>query len=70
VPWAQRPSSEAAREEGSSLSRRRSSRLTLAWCHLLPRAAGISRSFSSRAMALNETKPFARSAQIVEAKGH
>jgi hypothetical protein len=56
------------REEGSSLSRRCSSRLTPHGCHLPPRAVGISRSFNSRAIALNETRPVAWSARIVEAR--
>jgi hypothetical protein len=41
------------------LSRRSSSRLTLAWCHLPPSAVGMSRLFNACAMALNETRPFA-----------
>ena len=45
------------REEGSNLSSRCSSRLTLVGCHLPPRAVGISLSLSSRVMALMETKP-------------
>jgi hypothetical protein len=55
-------------DESSNLSRRCRNRLTLVGCHLPPRAVGISRSFNSRALALNETKPFARSARIVEAR--
>ena len=59
VPLAQRHS--------SSLSKRSSSRLTLAGCHLPPSAVGISRLFNACAMALNETRSFAWSARIVEA---
>jgi len=47
-----------------SLSRRRSSRLTLVGCHLPVSAVGISRSFNSRAMALRVTGPCAWSARI------
>ena len=36
-------------------------------CHLPPCAAGICRSFNSRAIALKEIRPFAWSARIVEA---
>jgi hypothetical protein len=57
-----------ADEEGCSVSRRCSSRLTLVGSHLPSHAAGICRSFNSRAMALSETKPALRSFRIVEAK--
>jgi hypothetical protein len=52
-------------EEGASLSRRLSSRLTLVGRHLLPRAVGIARAFSSRMIALMETNPALRSSPIV-----
>ena len=52
-------------DESSSLSRRRSSRLTLVRCHLAPCAVGIARSFNSRVMASMETKPALRSLLIV-----
>ena len=41
--------------------------LNTGWCHLPPRAVGISRLFSSRAMAFDETRPFAWNSRIVEA---
>ena len=52
----------------SALLKRCSSRLTVAGCHLPPHADGICRAFNSRAMALNETCPFAWSSRIVEAR--
>jgi len=54
-------------DECFSLSRRCSSRLTLVGCHEPPCAVGISRLFSERVMALNETRPFSWSSRIVEA---
>jgi|SRR5580704_1819030 hypothetical protein len=56
------------REEGSSLSRRCSSRLTPTGRHLPPLAVAIPRSSNSRAMALLETMPALRSSRIVERK--
>jgi hypothetical protein len=59
---------KAGARAGSSLSRRRNSRLTPVGSHLPSNAAGISCSFNSLAMALAETKPALRSFRIVEAK--
>ena len=54
--------------EGFSLSRRRSSRLTLPERHFPPRGANTCRSFNSRMMAVTESKPAFRSVRIVEAR--
>ena len=55
---------KSRRAGGSGLSRRRNSRLTLVGSHLPSNAAGISRLFNSRAMALAVQSPLSRVSEL------